>query len=103
MKAFDQKKGIEFKQVISLMVTMSSIQVVLDLATSLNLDVEKLDVKATFLHGNLEKEIYMQQIEGFKVQGKEYLVCQLSKKNLTHLGPPHKNLQKKKQGGDMHA
>lgn len=84
MKGFNQKKGIEFKQFISLMVTMSSIQVVFDFATSLNLDVEKLDMKATFLHGNLEKEIYMQQLEDFKVQGKEHLVCQLSKNLIFH-------------------
>ncbi|MCI50635.1 retrovirus-related pol polyprotein from transposon, partial [Trifolium medium] len=46
---------------------MSSIRVVLDLAASLDLDVEQLDVKTVFLHGDLEEEIYMEQPEGFKV------------------------------------
>ena len=37
-----------------------------------------MDVKAKFLHGNME-EIYMKQPEGFMVQGKKELVCKLKK------------------------
>jgi len=40
---------------------------------------EQLDVKTTFLHGELEEEIYMQQPEGFITPGKEHLVCRLKK------------------------
>ena len=38
--------------------TMSSIKVVFGLATRLNLEIEQLDVKTVFLHGDLEEEIY---------------------------------------------
>ena len=44
----------------SLVVRMSSIRVVLGLATCLNLEEKKLDMKTTFLHGDLEEEIYME-------------------------------------------
>ena len=53
----------------------------LSIAASMNLEVEQLDVKTTFLHGDLKEEIYMQQPEGFVEKGKEHLVCRL-KKNL---------------------
>jgi hypothetical protein len=36
-------------------------------------------VKTTFLHGELEKEIYMEQPEGCLVKGKEDYVCKLKK------------------------
>eukprot|EP00253_Pinus_taeda_P031620 PITA_31620 len=38
-----------------------------------------MDVKTTFLHGDLEEEIYMKQAEGFAVKGKKELVCKLTK------------------------
>jgi hypothetical protein len=38
---------------------------ILGVATSLNLEVEQMDVKTAFLHGELEEEIYMEQPEGF--------------------------------------
>ena len=49
---------------------MSSIRVVLGLVASLDLEVEQIDVKTAFLHGDLDKEIYMEQLEGFKVKEK---------------------------------
>ena len=60
MKGFNKKKGIDFEEIFSPMVKMSSIHVVFCLTTCLNLEVEQLDVKTAFLHGDLEEEIYMQ-------------------------------------------
>ena len=61
VKGFGQKKDIDFEEMFSLVVRMSSIRVVLGLATCLNLEEKKLDMKTTFLHGDLEEEIYMEQ------------------------------------------
>ena len=79
VKGFSQKKGIDFEEIFSPVVKMSSIRVVLGIAASLNLEIEQLDVKTAFLHGDLEEEIYMEQPEGFKESGKENLVCRLKK------------------------
>ena len=79
MKGFNQKKGIDFEEIFSPVVKMSSIHVALGLVAPLNLEGELLDVKTAFLHGDLEEEIYMQQPEGFEVKGKENLVCKLKK------------------------
>lgn len=40
------------------------------LAVTLNLKVEQMDVKMTFLNRDLEEEIYMKQPDGFQVKGK---------------------------------
>ena len=58
---------------------MSSIRVVLGLAASMNLEIEQLNVKTVFLHGDLEEEIYMEQLEGFTIKGNEHLMCRLKK------------------------
>jgi len=49
------------------------------MADAMDLKIEQLDVKTTFLHGDLEEEIYMKQPEAFEVAGKVHLVCKLSK------------------------
>jgi len=53
--------------------------VVLGLAASLNLEIDQLDVKIAFLHGDLDEDIYMVQPEGFVVKCKENFVCKLRK------------------------
>ncbi|CAM8895410.1 unnamed protein product [Rhodiola kirilowii] len=58
---------------------MSSIRIVLGLAASLDLEIDQMDVKTAFLHGDLDKEIYMEQPEGFQVKGKEDDMCRLQK------------------------
>ena len=51
----------------------------LNIVASMDAEVEQLDVKTAFLHGDLEEEIYMQQPQGFVKKGKENLVCRLRK------------------------
>ncbi|KAL6323847.1 hypothetical protein AAG906_005842 [Vitis piasezkii] len=78
-KEVHSKKGIDFDEIFSPVVKMSFIRVVLGLAASLDLEIEQMDVKTTFLHGDLDKEIYMEQPEGFIIKGKEDYVCKLKK------------------------
>ena len=58
---------------------MKSIRIVLSIAVSMDLEIKQLDVKTTFLHGELDEDIYMQQPKGFVEKGKENLVCWLKK------------------------
>ena len=61
VKGFGHKKGIDFDEIFSPVVKLSSIRIILGLATNQDLEIEQLDVKTAFLHGDLEEEIYMQQ------------------------------------------
>lgn len=40
---------------------MSPIQVILRIIANLNLEIELLDMKTTFIHSDLEKQNYMEQ------------------------------------------
>jgi hypothetical protein len=59
-----------------------------------DLELEQLDFKTSFLHGNLEEEIFMKQLEGFKIAGNEEHVCKL-KKSLYGLKQSPRQLYKK--------
>ena len=58
---------------------MTSIRTILSIVATEDLHLEQLNVKTTFLHGDLDEEIYMAQPYGFNVKGKENLVCKLKK------------------------
>lgn len=79
VKGFGQKKRINFDEIFSPVVKLSSIIVILGLTTSLDLEIDQMDEKNVFLYGDLEEEIYMRQPKGFEVKGKEHLVCLLNK------------------------
>ncbi|KAM1146313.1 hypothetical protein ACFX19_038862 [Malus domestica] len=53
IKGFGQKKGVDFDEIFSPVVKMTSIRVILGMAASMDLELEQLDVKTAFLHGNL--------------------------------------------------
>ena len=61
------------------MTRITSIRVLIALASIHNLVVHQMDVKTTFLNGDLEEEIYMDQPEGCVVPRKEKKVCKLVK------------------------
>ncbi|GJR00050.1 retrovirus-related pol polyprotein from transposon TNT 1-94 [Tanacetum coccineum] len=59
VKGYAQKEGIDFNEIFSPVVKMTTIRVVLAMCATYDLHLEQLDVKTTFLHGNIEEEIYM--------------------------------------------
>ena len=62
LKGFAQKRGIDFDDIFSPVVTMISIRTVLSIVATEDLHLEQLDVKRTFLNVDLDGEIYMAQL-----------------------------------------
>lgn len=78
VKGYSQVKDVNFGEIFSLVAKLASIRVLMSLAAKFDVEIEQMDVKATFLHGDLKEEIYMKQPKGIIVKGKE-LVCKLKK------------------------
>jgi hypothetical protein len=89
VKGYSQVEGIDYGEIFSPIAKMKSIRFFISIFVAYDLEAEKVDVETTFLHGNLEEDIYMTQPEHYVVKGKINLVCKL-KKYLYGLKQSHK-------------
>nr|GEV53445.1 putative ribonuclease H-like domain-containing protein [Tanacetum cinerariifolium] len=93
VKRYAQKEGIDFNEIFSPVVRMTTIRVVLAMCATYDLHLEQLDVKTVFLHGNLEEEIYMLQPEGPNKDHINKLKDQMAREfKMKDLGPTNKIL-----------
>ncbi|KAL0451611.1 UNVERIFIED_CONTAM: Retrovirus-related Pol polyprotein from transposon TNT 1-94 [Sesamum latifolium] len=70
-KGFKQKEGVDYFDTYAPIARIASIRVLLALASIYKLNVHQMDVKMTFLNGDLSEEVYMEQPEGFVLPGNE--------------------------------
>ena len=61
------------------MVKMTTLCVLFAFTAALDLELFQMDVKTAFLHGDLDKELYMKQSEGYAISGKQHLVCKMKR------------------------
>jgi hypothetical protein len=78
-KGYSQVDGIDFGDIFSPIAKLTFIRFILSINVAFDLEVQHMDVKTTFLHGDIEEQIHMKQLEGFQVKGKKELICNLNK------------------------
>ena len=78
-KEYTQKEGIDYEETFLPIAMLKSIRILLSIAAHYDYEIWKMDVKTTFLNGNLEEEIYMMQSEGFIAKNQEHMVCKLKR------------------------
>jgi hypothetical protein len=66
-KGYAQVEGINFEETFSSVARIEAIQFLLAYACSKNIKVYQMDVKSSFLNGELEEEVYIEQLEGFQL------------------------------------
>ena len=51
----------------------------ISVAAQMGWKIHQMDVKTTFLNGELKEEVYIEKLEGFVAHNKETHVCRLKK------------------------
>ncbi|GKA03497.1 reverse transcriptase domain-containing protein [Tanacetum coccineum] len=77
IKGFRQQEGLYYFDTYSTRIT--PIKMILAIAALRNWEVHQMNVKMTFLNGDLKKVLYMNQPEGFMAPRLESKVCRLVK------------------------
>ncbi|KAB2602155.1 hypothetical protein D8674_003160 [Pyrus ussuriensis x Pyrus communis] len=73
------KPGIDFNETFAPVARLDTIRTLIALAAQKEWQLFQLDVKSAFLNGVLKEEVYVDQPQGFVIQGKEDKVYKLSK------------------------
>ena len=64
-KGYSKKEGLDYENTFAPVEKMNTIRLMIALSTKKNWQLHQLDVKSTFLNGDLEEEVYIEQPEGF--------------------------------------
>ncbi|MCO5579508.1 hypothetical protein L7F22_033363 [Adiantum nelumboides] len=80
-KEFKQEKVVNFDEIFLPLVKMTTLRTILGFVATEDMELVQMDVKTTFLHGDLDEDVYMQQHEGFIQEDarRQELVCKLKK------------------------
>jgi hypothetical protein len=78
-KGYAQIEGIDFEETFAPVARMEAIYFLLAYACYKNVKVYHMDVKSSFLNGEIEEEVYIEQPEGFQLSENTYYVCKLKK------------------------
>ena len=66
-KGYAQVEGVDFEENFAPVARLEAIRMFLAFASYRKLKVYQMDVKSMILNGNLEDEVYIEQLEGFQL------------------------------------
>nr|GEY22897.1 hypothetical protein [Tanacetum cinerariifolium] len=75
----NQKSGIEYFATYAPVARISTIRLLIAMASIHNLIIHQMDVKIAFLNGDMEEDVYMNQPLGFNMPSNKNKVCKLIK------------------------
>jgi hypothetical protein len=78
-KDFTQREGIDYNKIFSPVSFKDSFRIIMTLVAHYDLKLHQIDVKTSFLNGDLYENVYMAQPKSFVVEGKENFGCHLTK------------------------
>ena len=64
-KGYSQQEGIDYEDTYALVARIEVVRIILAYATQKKFKVYQMDVKSTFLNGELQEEVYNEKPEGY--------------------------------------
>ena len=78
-KGYSRQEGIDYEETYALVARMEVVIMFLAYAANKNFKVYQMNVKSVFLNGELEEEVYIEQLEGFPLTVEKDMVYRLKK------------------------
>ena len=78
-RGFSQNEDIDYEETFAPVARYTSIRTIIALAAKMKWKLHQMDVKSTFLNGVIEKEVYIEQPQGFEVEDRKTHVCKLKR------------------------
>jgi hypothetical protein len=78
-KRYSQQHGVDFHETFAPVAHLDTVRALISLATQTGWLLYQLNVKSAFLNGELKEKVYVEQPQGFVIQGEEEKVHKLRK------------------------
>jgi hypothetical protein len=72
-KGYSQVEGVDYEETFAPVSRLEAIRMFLAFSSYKKFKVYQMDVKSTFLNGNLDEEVYIEQPKGFKLHKEDYV------------------------------
>jgi hypothetical protein len=69
VKDYTQEEVIDYEDTFSPVVRIISVRLILAIVTHMDLELYQMDIRTVFFNGELNEEIYMDQLLGFETKG----------------------------------
>ena len=78
VQGFRMRPDIDFKETFSATVRSTAVRIIFAIATYYDMELLHADIKTFFLYGEMDEDVYMEQVKEYAELGPEY-VCKLDK------------------------
>ena len=79
VKGYTQEHEIDYTEIFATVARMDTVRMIIAFAAQKGWKLYQLDVKSTFLHGELKKDIFVEQPRGYEKRGSEHMMYKLNK------------------------
>ena len=78
-KGYVQQQGIDYTEVFAPVARLDTLRMIVALAAQKGWTLYQLDIKSTFLHGELNEEVHVEQSKGYELENSPQKVYRLKK------------------------